>query len=77
MLPCLKELEAVKAHVSAQAIGNAGDQDNEDDTNTVINGENKGDDEVPQVEDNNVLNQGDISPVPSISHESHQRQQSC
>ena len=49
MLPCLNELHAVKAQVTAQAIGNAGDQDDEDDTNTVINGEDNGaGDEIPQ-----------------------------
>ena len=65
MLPCLKDLDAVRAYITAQAIGNAGDQDNEDDTNTVINGEDNGaGDEIPQEEENNVLNQGDVNPVP-------------
>ena len=59
MLPCLKDLEAVKAYIAAQAIGNAGDQDDEDDVNTVINGE------IP-LEEENVFNQGgDVTPVPS------------
>ena len=36
MLHCLKNLEAVKIYIAVQAIGNAGDQDNEDDVCTVI-----------------------------------------
>ena len=36
MHPCLMDLQAVKAYIAAQVIGNAGDQDNENDTNTVI-----------------------------------------
>ena len=66
MLPCLKDLDAVKAYVAAQAIGKAGDQDNEDDINTAINGEDNGaGNEIPQEEENNVLNQGDVNPVPT------------
>ena len=34
-----KDLDDVKAYVAAKAIGNAGDQDYEDDTNTVIIGD--------------------------------------
>lgn len=65
MLPCLKDLDAVKAYVAAQAVGNAGDQDDEDDTNTIINGEHNGvGDEIPQEDENNGLNQGDVTPVP-------------
>ena len=56
MLPCLKDLEAVKAYIAAKAIANVSDQDDEDDINTVINGEDNGGNEVPQVENNNVLN---------------------
>ena len=63
MLPCLKDLEAVKAYVAAHVIGNAFDQDNEDDVNTVINGENNGGDKIPQ-EEENILNQGNATPVP-------------
>ena len=37
ILPCLKNLDTIKAVFAANTIGNAGDQDNEDDTNTVIN----------------------------------------
>ena len=58
MLPCLKDLDAVKAYVTAQAIGNARDQDDEDDINIFINSEDNGaGDEIPQEEENNVLNQ--------------------
>ena len=60
MLPCLKDLEAVKAYVAAQVIGNAGDQDDEDDINIFINGEDNSD-EIPQEEEHNGHNQGDTS----------------
>ena len=57
MLPCLKDLDAVNAYVTAQAIGYAGDQNNEDDTNTVINGEDNGaGNEITQKEENISLN---------------------
>ena len=63
-IPCLKNLEAVKAYVAAQVIGNAGGQDDEDDICTVIEGENNAGNEIPQVEEN-ILNQGDnlLSPL--------------
>ena len=62
-LPCLKNLEAIKAYVAAQVIGNPGDQGDEDDTHTVIEGQNNADNEIPQAE-GNILNQ-DVPPVPS------------
>ena len=69
MLPSQKDLDALKAYIAAQAVGNAGDQDNEDDTNTIINCEHNGaGDEIPQEEENNGLNQGDVTPVTTPSH---------
>ena len=68
MLPFLKNLDTIKAHFVAKSIGNAGDQEEEDDTNTVINGgDNGADEEVPQDEENNILNQGGDNYVPSPS----------
>ena len=59
MLPLLKNLDA-------QSICNAGDQDDEDDMNTVVNGEDNGaGEEIPQEEENNILNQGGDNPVPT------------
>ena len=58
MLPCLKNLEAVKAYIAAQVIGNADGHDDEDDVCTVIEGENNAGNKIPQVEEN-ILNQED------------------
>ena len=69
MLPFLKNHDTIKAHFAAKSIGNAGDQEEEDDMNTVVNGEENGpDEEVPQDEDNNILNQGGDNHVPSPPH---------
>ena len=66
ILPCIKDIDPGKAYVAAQAIDNAGDQDDEDDTNTLLHGEDNGaGNEIPQEEENNVLNQGDVNPVPT------------
>ena len=67
MLPCLKNLETVKAYVAAQVICNAGGQDDEDDIHTVKDGENNAGKEVPQ-EEEIILNQGDTPPVPTPPH---------
>ena len=49
-LTFLKNLEVLKSHLTSKATGVNGDQDKEDDTDTVINGEDTGNDhEVPNV----------------------------
>ena len=69
MLPLFQNLYAVKAFVAAQSCGNNGDQDDEDDTNTVVNGEDNGaGEEIPQEEENNILNQEGDNPVPMPPH---------
>ena len=68
MLPCLRDLEAVKTYVAAQAIGNAGDQDDEDDINRVINEENNSGNEIPQEEENIHNHGGDVNSNPTPPH---------
>ena len=69
ILPLLKNLDAIKAYVAAQSIGNAGDQDDEDDTNTVINGEDNGaGQEIPQEEEYKTLNQESENSVSMPPH---------
>ena len=59
-LPCLKILEAINTYVSAQVIGNPGDQGDEDDIHTVREGQNNVGNKILQAEEN-ILNQ-DIPP---------------
>ena len=54
-LPCLKNLEAIKAYNAAQVIGNPGDQGDEDDVHTVIEGHKNAGTEIPQGREN-ILN---------------------
>ena len=42
MLPLLKNLDTIKAYIAAKTIGNARDQDKEEDKNFVVNRENNG-----------------------------------
>ena len=68
-IPLLKNLDAIKAYVAAKSVSKVGDQDEEDDMNTIINGEDNGDgEEIPQEEENNNLNQGGDNPVPMPPH---------
>ena len=52
----MKNLEAIKAYIAAQVIGNPDDQGDEDDSCTVIEGQNNAGNKIPQVEEN-ILNQ--------------------
>ena len=65
-LPCLKNLEAIKAYEAAQVIGNPDDQGDEDDIHTVIEEKNNANNQIPQAEEN-ILNQ-DVPPLPSPLH---------
>ena len=73
-LTFLKNLEVLKSHLSAKATSNNRDQDKEDNTNTVINGEDSGNDnEVPDVnnltDDNSgvpILNPGGDNYIPTL-----------
>ena len=84
-LTFLKNLEVIKSHLIAKATGDNGDQDEEDNTDTVINGEDTGvNDEVPIVnyltgEDSGVpiLNPGGDNLVPTPSPSSRNSQGSC
>ena len=69
ILPCVKILDTITAFFGSKSIGNAGDQDDEDKTNTIVNGGDNGDqEEVPQDEENNSLNQDGDNPVPSLPY---------
>ena len=65
LLPLFKNLDVVKAYIAAQSVNNAGDQDNEDDVHTVIDGENNAGNEVPQ-EEETILNQEDTLLFPLL-----------
>ena len=65
ILPCLKNLDTIKAVFAANNIGNAGDQDDEEETKTIVNAGDNGGQEVPQDGENNSHNKEGDNPVPS------------
>ena len=67
-LPFLKNLDVIKNHIAAKATGANEEQEEEDDTDTVINGEDTGNNnEVPI--DNDLT--GDQSGVPVLNAGGH------
>ena len=63
VIPFLKNIDTIKAYLAA-----AGNKE-EFDTNTVVNGEDNGaSQEIPQEEENNILNQGGDNPLPMPPH---------
>ena len=64
-LPCLKNLDTIKAVSAANTFGNIGDRDDGEESNTIVNGEDNGGQEVPQDGENNSHNQEEDNSVPS------------
>ena len=66
ILPFLKNLDDIKAYCAENSAGIPEDQEEEDDQDTVINGgENGANGEVPEGEENNVLNPESDNQIPT------------
>ena len=46
-VPCLKNLNVIRAYIVTKATGDMGDQDEEEDTNTIINSKDLGNTQLP------------------------------
>ena len=66
ILPFLKNLDTIKAYCAENPAGIPEDQEEEDDRDTIVNGgENGANGEVPEGEENNVLNPGGDNQIPT------------